>query len=60
MQNVSNQNQIFPYTPCNTPKRVTSLQGPSPRHCARAAQTAPFEEISQQWRAVGNIVSNLT
>ena len=33
-----NQNQIFQYTPCNTPKRVTSLRGPSPRHCARAAQ----------------------
>ena len=24
------------YTRCNTPKRVTSLRGPSPRHCARA------------------------
>ena len=30
--------QIFHYTRCNTPKRVTSLWGPSPRHCARATQ----------------------
>ena len=28
--------QIFHYTSCTTPKRVTSLHGPSPRHCARA------------------------
>ena len=28
--------QIFHYTRCNTPKRVTSLRGTSPRHCARA------------------------
>ena len=26
------------YTSCITPKRVTSLLGPSPRHCARATQ----------------------
>ena len=31
-------NQIFHYTCCITPKRVTSLRGPSPRHCARATQ----------------------
>ena len=31
-------NQIFHYTRCNTPKRVTSWRGPSPRHCARATQ----------------------
>ena len=31
-------NQIFHYTRCNTPKRVTSWWGPSPRHCARATQ----------------------
>ena len=38
---VSNQNQsnqIFYYTRCNTLMRVTSLQGPSPHHCARATQ----------------------
>ena len=28
-------NQIFYYTRCTTPKRVTSLWGPSPSHCAR-------------------------
>ena len=28
--------QIFHYTCCITPKRVTSLRGPSPRHCAWA------------------------
>ena len=31
-------NQIFHYTRCKTPKRVTSWRGPSPRHCARATQ----------------------
>ena len=35
---VNVQNEIFHYTRCVTPKRVTSLQGPSPRHCARATQ----------------------
>ena len=25
--------QIFHYTRCITPKRVTSLRGPPPRHC---------------------------
>ena len=29
-----NSNQIFHYTRCITPKRVTSWQGPSPRRCA--------------------------
>ena len=31
-------NQILHYTHCNTPKRITSWRGPSPRHCARATQ----------------------
>ena len=31
-------NQIFYYTCCITPKRVTSLRGPSPRNCARVTQ----------------------
>ena len=31
-------NEIFRYTRCKTPKRVTSLRGPSPRRCARATQ----------------------
>ena len=35
---IINQNQIFHFTRCKTPKRVTSLRGPFPRHCARAAQ----------------------
>ena len=29
---------LFHYTRCNTPERVTSWRGPSPRHCARATQ----------------------
>ena len=29
---------FFQYTRCNTPERVTSWRGPSPRHCARATQ----------------------
>ena len=31
-------NQIFHYTRCNTPKRVTSWWGPCPRHCAGTTQ----------------------
>ena len=30
--------QIFCFTRCITRKRVTSLRGPSPRHCAQATQ----------------------
>ena len=30
--------QIFHYTRCVAPKRVTSLLNPSPRHCTRATQ----------------------
>ena len=33
-----NQIKSFIYTRCSTPKRVTSLRGPSPRHSARATQ----------------------
>ena len=36
--NFVSSNQIFHYTRCNTPKRVTSWQGPSPHHCARATE----------------------
>ena len=32
----STSNQIFHFTRRNTPRRVTSWRGPSPRHCARA------------------------
>ena len=38
MYRTRNQNQIFHYTRCNTPRRVTSWRGPSPCHCARATQ----------------------
>ena len=51
-------NQIFYYNRWVTPKRVTSLRGPSPRHCARATRLRPFEETSQRWKAVGNTDSD--
>ena len=38
LSSLRRENQIFHYTHCNTPKRVTSLRGPSPRHYAWAAQ----------------------
>ena len=50
-------NHIFHYTRCITPKRVTSWQGPS--LSLRPDNTASFEEMTKQWRAVGNTVSNL-
>ena len=53
-------NHIFCYTRCITPKRATSLQGPSPRHCAWATELRLFEELLQWWRAVGSTVYNLT
>ena len=37
-------NQIFHYTRCITPKRVTSLRGPSSRYCTRATQL-----FSKKW-----------
>ena len=37
-----------------------SWRGPSSRHCAPAGNTVLFEEMSQQWRDVGNTVSDLT
>ena len=52
-------NQIFHYTRCNTPKRVTSWRGPSPRHCAWVTQL-----LSKKCRSGGEplatLVSNLT
>ena len=51
--NLLNQiNQILQYTRCNTPKRVTSWRGPSPRHCARATQLLSKKGVQ--------FVSNLT
>ena len=52
-------NQIFHYTRCNTPKRVTSLRSPSPRHCSRATQLLS-KKMSQRWQTVGSTVSDLT
>ena len=51
-------NQIFHYTRCIPPKRVTSLRGPFMRHCARATQL--FSKKCQRWQAVGNTVFDLT
>ena len=48
-------NQIFYYTCCIT----LSLWGPISASL-RPGNTAPFEEMSQRWRAVGNTVSDLT
>ena len=50
-----NQNQIFYYTRCNTPKRVTSWRGPSPRHCARATQL-----LSKKCRSSGEPLATLS
>ena len=52
-------NQIFYNSRYITPKRVKSLWGPSPRYCV-CRQHAFFEEMSLWWRAVGNLVSDLT
>ena len=41
------------------PKRVTSWRDHL-RVIAPVGNTAPFEEMSQPWRAVGNTVSDLT
>ena len=32
-------NQIFHHIRCITPKHVTNLRGPSPRHCARKLES---------------------
>ena len=51
-------NQIFHYTRWITPKRVTSLRGPSPHHCAQATQL-----LSKKCRSGGEplaTLSNLT
>ena len=47
-------NQIFHYTRCNTPKRVTSWRGPSARHCARATQL-----LSKKCRSGGEPLATL-
>ena len=52
-------NQIFDFSCCITPKCVTSWRVHL-RVIAPMGNTAPFEEMLQRWRAVGNIVSDLT
>ena len=52
-------NQIFHYTRCITPNHV-GLQGPSPHHCAGLYNAAPFDQMLQRWRAVGDTMSDLT
>ena len=47
-------NQIYHYTRCNTPKRVTSLRGPSRRHCAGATQL-----LSKKCRSGGELLATL-
>ena len=52
-------NQIFHFIRCITPKLVTSYR----THIsviALALNTAPFKEMLQQWRAVGNNMPDLT
>ena len=57
--NSNTSNQIFHYTRCITPKRVTSWRGPSLHHCALATQLLS-KKTPQRWQAVGNTVTNLT
>ena len=52
-------NQIFHFTCCFTLKRVTSLRGPSPRHCA-CEQYSFFRKQLVRSRAVGSTVFNST
>ena len=47
-------NQIFHYTRSNTLKRVSSLRGPFPRHCARATQL-----LSKKCRSGGKPLATL-
>ena len=52
-------NQIFHYTRCITPKRVTRWRGPSSRHSARATQLLS-KKCRSGSEAFGNTMSNLT
>ena len=54
-------NQIFHYARFITPKRLTRRRGLYSRRCTRATSLnkAPFEEMSQYLRAVGNSVPAL-
>ena len=50
----SKSNQIFHYTRCNIPKRVTSWRGPFPQYCARATQL-----LSKKCRSGGELLATL-
>ena len=52
-------NQIFHYTRCKYAEACNELAGPISASL-RQGNTAPFEKMSQWWRAVGNTVSDLT
>ena len=49
-------NQIFYFTRCITPKRVTSLRAA----LLRPGNTAPFEKMQQRWRTVGTTMTDST
>ena len=51
---IKSLSSLFHYTRCNTPKRVTSWRGPSPRHCARATQL-----LSKKCRSGGEPLATL-
>ena len=51
---------FFYYTRCNTPKHVRSSPGPSPLTVPGQHANTGLFEMSQRWRAVVNIVFNLT
>ena len=49
-------NQIFSYTCCITPKRVTNLLRPSPRYCARATRLLSKKcrsSVASRWQHCG-------
>ena len=57
---VIKSNQIFHYTRCIKLKRVTSLQGPSPRHWVHATQLLSKCCSGGEPLASGNTMSELT
>ena len=58
MNHISYANQIFHYTGCIKPKRVTNLRALS--SSLLRGNIAPFKEISQRLLAIFNTVSDLT
>ena len=52
------QLQIKSHTRCFTPKRVMSWRGPI--SASLCPGNTAFDEMSQQWQAVGNTVSDWT